>query len=229
MKEELTELDRQITRAVGVLTRKAGEGRLVMAFAADHGMPGEPRPGGRHYMDDISAAIDKRFSPAGGTVVQYLQRRREQPDPPRHGEAPGRRIHIEGRGRLPHVPGLLHRGVHRGRSARGPEPPGAPGAIVDLPRSTLSDAGTCPASSTATETLQRWPAGQDNPDKLAISSQQSVPSKQLSVISNQLISARSAPLHCGTLAPLAPLAFHLKAEATLCGSTRIPSLLFIPA
>ena len=71
MKEELTELDRQITRALGVLTRKAGEGRLVMAFTADHGMPGEPRPGGRHYMDDISAAIDKRFSPSGGTVVQY--------------------------------------------------------------------------------------------------------------------------------------------------------------
>ncbi len=71
MKEELTELDRQITRALGVLTRKAGEGRLVTAFAADHGMPGEPRPGGRHYMDDISAAIDKRFSASGGTVVQY--------------------------------------------------------------------------------------------------------------------------------------------------------------
>ena len=34
-------------------------------------MPGEPRPGGRHYLDDISALIDKRFSPAGGTVVQY--------------------------------------------------------------------------------------------------------------------------------------------------------------
>ena len=40
-------------------------------FTADHGMPGEPRPGGRHYMDDISALIDKRFSPSGGTVVQY--------------------------------------------------------------------------------------------------------------------------------------------------------------
>jgi hypothetical protein len=71
MKEELTELDRQIARALTIIARKAGEGRFVVAFTADHGMPGEPRPGGRHYMDDISALIDKRFSPSGGTVVQY--------------------------------------------------------------------------------------------------------------------------------------------------------------
>jgi Type I phosphodiesterase / nucleotide pyrophosphatase len=71
IKEELTELDRQITRALAILSRKAGEGRFVATFIADHGMPGEPRPGGRHYMDDITALIDKRFSPTGGTVVQY--------------------------------------------------------------------------------------------------------------------------------------------------------------
>jgi predicted AlkP superfamily pyrophosphatase or phosphodiesterase len=71
MKEELTELDRQITRALAIIARKAGEGRFVVTFTADHGMPGEPRPGGRHYMDDISARIDERFSPSSGTVVQY--------------------------------------------------------------------------------------------------------------------------------------------------------------
>jgi hypothetical protein len=71
MKEEMAELDRQVTRALAVITRKAGEGRFVATFTADHGMPGEPRAGGRHYMDEISAAIDKRFSPSGGTVVQY--------------------------------------------------------------------------------------------------------------------------------------------------------------
>ncbi len=71
MKEELAELDRQIARVITVIARKAGEGRFVVTFTADHGMPGEPRPGGRHYMDDISARIDKRFSPSGGTVVQY--------------------------------------------------------------------------------------------------------------------------------------------------------------
>ena len=71
MKEELTELDRQVARALAIIARKAGEGRFVVAFCADHGMPGEPRPGGRHYLDDISALVDKRFTPSGGTVVQY--------------------------------------------------------------------------------------------------------------------------------------------------------------
>ena len=71
MKEELAELDRQIARVLTIIARKAGEGRFVVTFTADHGMPGEPRPGGRHYMDEISARIDKRFSPSGGTVVQY--------------------------------------------------------------------------------------------------------------------------------------------------------------
>ena len=72
IKEALAELDRQLARALAILARKSGDGRFVVAFTADHGMPGEPRPGGRHYMDEISALIDKRFSPSGGTVVQYF-------------------------------------------------------------------------------------------------------------------------------------------------------------
>ena len=71
IKEQMAELDRQVNRALAVIARKAGEGRSAVVFTADHGMPGEPRAGGRHYMDDISALIDKRFSPAGGTVIQY--------------------------------------------------------------------------------------------------------------------------------------------------------------
>ena len=71
IKEELAELDRQLARALAIITRKGGAGHIVAAFTADHGMPGEPRPGGRHYMDEISALIDKRFSPSTGTVVQY--------------------------------------------------------------------------------------------------------------------------------------------------------------
>jgi predicted AlkP superfamily pyrophosphatase or phosphodiesterase len=71
MKAELTELDRQITRALSIIGRKAGEDHIVTTFVADHGMPGEPRPGGRHYMDDVSGLVDKRFSPSGGTVIQY--------------------------------------------------------------------------------------------------------------------------------------------------------------
>jgi hypothetical protein len=72
MREEMIELDRQVSRALAVIARRAGEGQYVAAFTADHGMPGEPRPGGRHYLDDLTASIDRRFSPAGGTVVQYF-------------------------------------------------------------------------------------------------------------------------------------------------------------
>ena len=72
IKEALAELDRQIARALQIIERKAGAGRFAVAIAADHGMPGEPRPGGRHYLDDIVKRIDARFSPAGGTVVQYF-------------------------------------------------------------------------------------------------------------------------------------------------------------
>jgi hypothetical protein len=73
MKAELTELDRQIARALAIIERKAGAGRFVVTFTADHGMPGEPRPGGRHYMDDISASIDARFAASGDSVVQYYK------------------------------------------------------------------------------------------------------------------------------------------------------------
>ncbi len=72
IKEELAELDRQIARTLEILERKAGAGRFAVAIAADHGMPGEPPPGGRHYVDDIGKRIDARFSPGGGTVVQYF-------------------------------------------------------------------------------------------------------------------------------------------------------------
>jgi hypothetical protein len=72
MKELLGELDRQLARALKIITRKAGEGRTVVAIAADHGMPVEPRAGGRHYVDDLAALLDRRFSPGGGTVVQYF-------------------------------------------------------------------------------------------------------------------------------------------------------------
>jgi hypothetical protein len=72
MKAELTELDRQIARALEILERKAGAGRYVVAVAADHGMPGEPATGGRRYIAEIAKRIDARFSPAGGSVVQYF-------------------------------------------------------------------------------------------------------------------------------------------------------------
>ena len=48
-------------------------GRFVVAITADHGMPGEPRPGGRHYIDDLERAHRQALLPAGGTVVQYFK------------------------------------------------------------------------------------------------------------------------------------------------------------
>lgn len=72
IKEALAELDRQLARALQIIERKAGAGQFAVALAADHGMPGEPRPGGRRYLDDIAKRIDARFSPGGGTVVQYF-------------------------------------------------------------------------------------------------------------------------------------------------------------
>jgi hypothetical protein len=72
IKETLAEADRQIARALQIIERKAGAGRFAVAITADHGMPGEPPPGGRRYLDDIVKRIDARFSPAGGTVVQFF-------------------------------------------------------------------------------------------------------------------------------------------------------------
>ena len=83
IKEELAELDRQVARALQIIERKAGAGRYAVAIAADHGMPGEPHPGGRHYMDEIGKRIDARFSPGGGTVVQYF------------GDAANNEIHLD--------------------------------------------------------------------------------------------------------------------------------------
>ena len=83
IKETLAEVDRQIARTLQILERKAGAGQFAIAISADHGMPGEPRPGGRHYLDDIVKRIDARFSPAGGSIVQYF------------GDAANNEIHLD--------------------------------------------------------------------------------------------------------------------------------------
>jgi hypothetical protein len=46
-------------------------------------MPGEPRAGGRHYIDDLTGLLDKRFTPSGGTIVQYF------------GDAANNEIHLD--------------------------------------------------------------------------------------------------------------------------------------
>ena len=87
IKETLSELDRQVTRLLEMLDKKAGPGRSVVTVTADHGMPPEPAPGHRHFPEDIAALVNQRFDPAGKTLVQYLQRRRQQPALHRQGAA----------------------------------------------------------------------------------------------------------------------------------------------
>ena len=72
IKEALAEMDRQIARALQILEQKAGAGRFALALAADHGMPGEPKPGGRRYLDDLAKQIDARFAKGGPSVIQYF-------------------------------------------------------------------------------------------------------------------------------------------------------------
>lgn len=71
LQETLAELDRQMTRVLDLLTRKAGAEQLVVAITADHGMPPEPPPGRRHYPDEVVALIDARFDPTEKKIVQY--------------------------------------------------------------------------------------------------------------------------------------------------------------
>ena len=70
IKETLAELDRQITAYLALIDRKAGPGRSVAVITADHGMPGEPLPGRRHYPDQIIPLINQRFD-REAKIVQY--------------------------------------------------------------------------------------------------------------------------------------------------------------
>ena len=70
-KETLAELDRQMARVLATLDQKAGPQRSVVVVTADHGMPDEPPPGGRHHPEDIVALINQKFDPTGKSVIQY--------------------------------------------------------------------------------------------------------------------------------------------------------------
>lgn len=72
IREELAELDRQVAVALRIIERKAGANRFAVAIAADHGMPGEPPAGGRHYLDDVVKQLNDKFSPSGASIVQYF-------------------------------------------------------------------------------------------------------------------------------------------------------------
>jgi hypothetical protein len=71
LRETLAELDRQFSRVLEALERKA-PGRYLIALTADHGMPGEPTGASvRAYTEDIIRLIHDRFDPEGKLVLHY--------------------------------------------------------------------------------------------------------------------------------------------------------------
>ena len=67
----LAELDRQVTAYLALIDKKAGPGRSVMVITADHGQPPEPPAGGRVFLDDLIAQLNKRFDPEGRFINYY--------------------------------------------------------------------------------------------------------------------------------------------------------------
>lgn len=67
----LAELDRQVTEYLALIDKKAGPGRSVMVITADHGQPPEPPAGGRVFLDDLIAQLNKRFDPEGRFINYY--------------------------------------------------------------------------------------------------------------------------------------------------------------
>ena len=71
IRETLAELDRQVTRLLDLLNRKAGANQAVVAITADHGMPAEPPPGRRHYGEDVTKLVHDRFDKEERMVRLY--------------------------------------------------------------------------------------------------------------------------------------------------------------
>jgi hypothetical protein len=73
VRETLSELDRQLARAMQIIEKKAGPRGTVFAFTADHGMPGEPPPGRRRILTmEVVDALNQRFSPTPPSIVQFF-------------------------------------------------------------------------------------------------------------------------------------------------------------
>ena len=71
LRETIAELDRQFTRLIDAVERKAA-GRLLLALTADHGMPGEPSGTARRvYTEDIVKLVHDRLDPEGKLVLHY--------------------------------------------------------------------------------------------------------------------------------------------------------------
>jgi hypothetical protein len=67
----LAELDKQMAAYLALMDKKAGPGRSVIAITADHGQPVEPPPGGRVYLDEVIAQLNKKFDAEGKFINYY--------------------------------------------------------------------------------------------------------------------------------------------------------------
>jgi len=70
-RETLAELDRQLTEYLALIDKKAGPQRSVTIVTADHGAPPEPPPGGRVYLDEVIAQLNKKFDAEGKFINYY--------------------------------------------------------------------------------------------------------------------------------------------------------------
>lgn len=69
----LVEMDRQLTRIVDALARKAG-GSVVVAVVADHGMPAEPAsPERRRISEEIVSLVHDTFDPQEKKLIAYYE------------------------------------------------------------------------------------------------------------------------------------------------------------
>jgi predicted AlkP superfamily pyrophosphatase or phosphodiesterase len=67
----LAELDKQIAAYLELIDKKAGPGRSVTVITADHGQVPAPPPGGRVYLDEVIAQLNKRFDAEGKFINYY--------------------------------------------------------------------------------------------------------------------------------------------------------------
>lgn len=68
----VAEVDRQVALIVEALEAKAGPGGLLLVVTADHGMPPEPEPGGRHLVGELVSSLDRHFDPGGEGIVDHF-------------------------------------------------------------------------------------------------------------------------------------------------------------
>lgn len=74
IRETLAELDRQFSRILEAIEKKAGAKGYVMAITADHGMPPEPaaaRGRKRRFKEEVEDLLHTRFDPQGRRLVSY--------------------------------------------------------------------------------------------------------------------------------------------------------------